>query len=123
MLAKDIRIGSWLFLLSLPIMFGSMGMGDAFIGAADLDQRDGSCRPLRRQQHRHSGLLRHPGHKRAAVGTCSSRLIAIAMLKMRQPSMYLVILHVMMGMIAVISPFTSIIFFGAARCGPICHPK
>lgn len=49
-------------------------------------------------------------------------VIAIAMMKMKQRSMYLVIVHLMMGMIAVISPFTSIIFFGAAAMRPDMDP-
>ena len=103
-------------------MFGSMGMGNAFlalpttVSAADLAAHYAA---------NSTGILAF-----CAIQGISALLwgmfipaVAIAMMKMARPSRYLVILHLMMGMIAVISPFTSIIFFGAAALRPDMNPE
>ena len=120
-MSRDIKAGSLLFLTSLLFIFGSAGLGGSFlslptsISAADLAAH---------YRANSQGILLFCAIQGlgALVWGMFIPAIAIAMMKMRRPSMYLVILHLMMGMIAVISPFTSIIFFGAAALRPGMDP-
>ena len=120
-MSKDIKIGTWLFLTSLLFIFGSAGLGDSFLAMpTSISPADLAAHYRQNSQ----GILLFCAIQGvgALVWGLFIPAIAIAMMKMQRPSMYLVILHVMMGMIAVISPFTSIIFFGAAALRPDMDP-
>ena len=120
-MSKDIKVGSWLFLSSLLFIYASAGLGDSFITMPTSISPDDLAAHYRENSQ---GILLFCALQGlgALVWGLFIPAVAIAMMKMRRASMYLVILHLMMGMIAVISPFTSIIFFGAAALRPDMDP-